>query len=108
MPKAIISKISKTPCREREMAPQNQPFEIIREPETSSREPVVSLDQILQGVKAIPQKTVHALSNCFALLTVATVFWLALSVMKAPSEAQLTGLAGYGIFILIINWIVRK
>ena len=68
----------------------------------------LTLDTILMGLKALPQRTAFALSNCFALLTVATVFWLALLIIPyQPDSRQLAGLAGYAIFVIAINLIVR-
>ncbi len=80
----------------------------MQEDETPARKPILTLDQLLEGTKNLPQRTVHALSNCFALLTAASVFWLALNVMENPTQMQLMGLGGYAVFVLIINWVVRK
>lgn len=45
----------------------------------------------------------------YSLLTVGSVFWLALAIIPhQPSIEQLVGLAGYGAFVIAINIIVRR
>jgi hypothetical protein len=68
----------------------------------------LKLDTVLAGLRALPQKAANAIHSCFVLLTVATVFWLTMMVIGSPSTLQLTGLAGYAMFILVINWIVKR
>lgn len=92
-------------------------FEVVEEtedevkaptPSRSSEMPNETLDTILLGLKALPKKTALVLSNCFALLTVATVFWLSMLIIPyEPTNTQLAGLGGYCLFVLVINWITR-
>jgi hypothetical protein len=86
-------------------------FELIEEGElvTPAEPDSVLMANVLAGLKALPQKTAQTLSNCFALLTVATVFILALMIIPyTPSIYQLSGLTGYALFILAINVIARR
>jgi hypothetical protein len=71
--------------------------------------PAAALDTILLGLKTLPKRTALALSNCFALLTVASVFCLSLMIIPfAPTSYQLGGLSGYALFIIVINMITRR
>jgi hypothetical protein len=83
-------------------------FEVIEESSEAQSAPHLDLDTVLEGLKALPRKIAHSVASCFALVTVATVFWLALAIIGNPNPLQLTGLAGYCLFILTINWIVRR
>ena len=71
--------------------------------------PAHTLDTLLLGLKALPKRTALAISNCFALLTVASVFWLAMLIVPyTPNTFQLAGLAGYGLFVIAVNIITRQ
>jgi hypothetical protein len=86
-------------------------FEVIEEDEAAVQpEPDSALlANVLAGLKALPQKTANVLHNCFALLTVATVFILALMIIPyTPSIYQLIGLGGYCCFVIAINVIARR
>jgi len=87
-------------------------FEVVEETDDQAPKETIpneTLDTILLGLKALPKKTALALSNCFALLTVATVFWLAMLIIPyQPNTFQLAGLAGYALFIIAVNIITRK
>ena len=83
-------------------------FEVIQdEPETSNTEQAAT-SLLLLSLKALSQKTLVALASMFSLLTVVSVFWLAMTIMGNPNVYQLVGLGGYACFILTINWIVRR
>ena len=83
-------------------------FEVVDE--SSEQDiPAHTLDTLLMGLKALPQRMAFALSSCFALLTVATVFVLAWMIVPyAPTLYQLIGLAGYALFVLAVNVISRR
>jgi len=84
-------------------------FEVIEDDVPVEPIPEPTLSHILQGLKALPQKTAQTLSNLFALLTVATVFILSLMIIPySPTVHQLCGLAGYCLFIIAINVIARR
>jgi hypothetical protein len=88
-------------------------FEIVEEQDVKPAPPPAippqTLDTILLGLKALPKRIALAVSNCFALLTVATVFWLALLIIPyQPNSFQLAGLAGYALFVIAINVIIRR
>jgi len=71
---------------------------------------------LLLLLKPLAQKTIIALGNLYSLLTVASVFWLALQIIPnqggaiqlQTTYAQLTGLGGYAVFVLIANFIVMR
>lgn len=68
----------------------------------------VLLDRLL-NLKALSQRAAIAVADCFALLTVGSVFWLSLAIIPAqPTGLQLAGLGGYALFIGAINLIVRQ
>ena len=66
------------------------------------------LDRLL-NIKNLSQRAAIAVADCFSLLTVGSVFWLALTIVPyQPTVFQLVGLGGYALFIGIVNIIVRK
>jgi len=67
----------------------------------------VGIQTLMLGLAALSQRTLVALSRLFTLLTVASVFWLFLSI-PSPSPWQLAELAMYGLFVLAANFIVRR
>ena len=68
-----------------------------------------AIDILLLLLKPLSQKTIIALGNLFSLLTVASVFWLCLSIIPHdPSIQQLVGLGGYAVFVVAVNLIVRR
>lgn len=80
--------------------PSNQPQQ---EPDSKA------VDFLLLLLKPLSQKTVIALGSCFSLLTVLSVFWLALTILPHdPTTQQLAGLSGYAFFVVAINFIVRR
>ena len=82
-------------------------FEVVEdEPQTSSESALTSL--LLLNLKTLSQKALLGLAALFSLLTVASVFWLAMTVIGNPNVYQLVGLGGYACFILVINWIVKR
>lgn len=91
------------------MAPK---FEIVQDEDENLAEPnkteQAATSILLLSLKALSQKAVVAAAALFSLLTVASVFWLAMSVIGNPNTYQLVGLGGYAGFILLINWIVRR
>ena len=85
-------------------------FEVVQEdePEKTSSTESAATSLLLLSLKTLSQKTLIAASALFSLLTVISVFWLAMTVIHNPNVYQLVGLGGYACFILTINWIVRK
>ena len=88
------------------MAAQPQ-FEVIDNdqpttPEDSSK----AIDLFLA---LLSDKSAAILSGFYSLLTVISVFWLALVIIPhEPSNAQLIGLAGYALFVIAVNVIARR
>lgn len=82
-------------------------FEVVEEPDQPP--PKMAIDAIVLGLKVLSQRTIIALSNLFSLITCASVFWLALTVVPHdPTVLQLIGLGGYAVFIVAVNVIVRR
>lgn len=89
--------------------PQWKPEIVEEKPEQSSETNFAELllDRLL-NLKVLSQKAVVAISDLFSLITAGTVFWLALAIIPfQPSAYQLSGLAGYALFIIALNVIVR-
>jgi len=59
------------------------------------------------GLKALSQRALVALSALFTLLTVASAFWLFMSIQN-PNTMQLTQVGMYAAFVLAINLIVKR
>lgn len=84
-------------------------FEVVEEREDPTPDLQQASAAVLLALKTLSQRFVLALASLFSLITVATVFWLALAVVpQGPSVRQLVGLGGYGVFVLAVNWIVRR
>ena len=66
------------------------------------------LAMMITGLKALSQRSLVALSACFTLLSVASAFWLWLTILPEPNPSKLVGLALYGVFLLGIEWIRRR
>jgi hypothetical protein len=85
-------------------------FEVIDD-ETSAPAPTTedtsrTVDLLLA---LLSDKSAAILSGFYSLLTVISVFWLALVIIpRDPSTYQLTGLCGYAIFVIAVNVIARK
>jgi hypothetical protein len=57
----------------------------------------------------LSDKSASILAGLYSLLTVISVFWLALVIIpNSPSTYQLTGLGGYALFVIAVNVIVRR
>ena len=88
------------------MAAQPQ-FEVIDNdqpttPEDSSK----AIDLFLA---LLSDKSAAILAGFYSLLTVISVFWLALVIIpNNPSNPQLAGLCGYAIFVIAVNIIARR
>ena len=98
------------------MALPNPRLELVEEdepatPQTSSDSSqalAVILEKLL-GLRAMAQRAAIALSDCFSLATVGTVFWLCLAIVPyEPTVFQLAGLGGYALFVVAVNIIVRR
>lgn len=64
-------------------------------------------DVLLLALTALSKRTLTALASLFSLLTVAAVFWLALSIAADPTINQIVTLGIFSAFVLLINWIAR-
>jgi hypothetical protein len=66
-------------------------------------------DMALLQLRVLAQRAAVAAASLIQLLTVASVFWLALQIIpRQPSIEQLVGLAGYAVFVLVANWLVAR
>ena len=86
----------------------NPKFEVVEDQEETSKSESALTSLLLLNLKTLSQKALIALSALFSLLTVASVFWLAMTVIGNPNVYQLVGLGGYALFVLCANWIVRR
>lgn len=94
-----------------------EPFRVEQEPDAPIPFPKPPIGQqaaitgILIGLKALSQGAVIALQhlalNLFSLLTIASAFWLFLTIPD-PNPNQLTLLGMYGLLVLLANLIVRR
>ena len=81
-------------------------FEVVEEPDPK---PAVDIDVILVQMRLLAQRAAIAVADLYSLLTVASVFCLALLIVPHdPSSYQLAGLAGYAVFVVAVNVIVRR
>jgi len=76
-------------------------------PEKTSADHQAAVKMLMLGLSALAQRTVHALADMFTLLTVGSVFWL-FTATPDPNVMQLVQLGGYCVFVLMVNWIVRR
>lgn len=103
-------------------APQLRPFELVADqvepavapsapaPAASQKTPVlngVAIAMMQMALVALGQKALVALAACFTLLTVGSAFWL-WYLTPEPNERQILSLSIYAVFVLAINWIVRR
>lgn len=88
-----------------------RPFEVVEDaPEPQATPPSrIDIDQVTVMLRLQAQRFAIALSDLFSLITVCTVFALALMIIpRDPTAFQLSGLAGYALFVIAINIIVRR
>ena len=88
----------------------NQQFRVVEEeaePQDSAATNAAAA-AIALALKALSQRALMALSACFALLTVGSAFWLALSISVSPTPYQLVTLGLYLAFVVGVNLIVRR
>lgn len=97
------------------MAEPRQGFKLEAVPEdderpapAESRADGFATDIIALALKTLSQKSLIALASLFSLLTVASVFWLALTIAANPSVYQIATLAIFAVFVVGINIIVRR
>lgn len=88
--------------------PRKPAFEVVSDEEPASQpKHDAGMAMLILGLKALSQRTLVAVSNLFTLATVASAFWLWMSI-RNPDPYQLVELAMYGVFVLAANWIVRR
>ena len=94
------------------MALRNPGFEVVGETETETRasppaDNGVAARMLMLAMASLSQRAVVALADLFTLLTVGSAFWLWNSIPE-PNDRQIAALAIYALFVLAINWIVRR
>lgn len=62
---------------------------------------------LMLGLKALSQRALISLASLFSLLTAASAFWLWFLTPK-PDTYQIVSLSIYSVFILALNWLVRR
>lgn len=78
------------------------------EREKAEREASLVAQMMAVLTKELSKKALVAISNCFTALSLGTAFWLWLSVLPDPSQNQLAGLAGYAVFVLLLEYVRRR
>jgi len=76
-------------------------------PAAASSAESAGMHMLYLGLKALSQRALIALSATFTLLTVASAFWLFLSIHD-PNVMQLIEMGLYSAFVLAANLIVRR
>lgn len=76
-------------------------------PMAAPRTESAALGLLLLSIKALSQRAVTALADLFTLLTVASAFWLWMSIPE-PNDRQIISLSIYAVFVLAANAIVRR
>lgn len=93
------------------MAEPERKFQIVEDPadagQDSGRMSDLGAQALYLGLQTLGKRTLVALDNLFCLLTVFSVFWLALSIPH-PDAYQLIEMGGYALFVLAANVIVRR
>lgn len=92
-----------------------KPFQVVGEDEAPQTEPLAprtsfiesaGFQSLMLGLGALSQRTIVALSRLFALLVIASDFWLWSSI-KDPNAYQLIALGMYAAFSLTAIFIAR-
>ena len=81
--------------------------EEVEVPQPSAAAEAAGMHMLYLGLKALSQRALVALSAMFTLLTVASAFWLFMTI-KDPNVMQLIMMGMYGVFVLAANLIVRR
>jgi hypothetical protein len=85
------------------------------EPELPKREPLqisakaesAFTNLLFTSLKALSQRTVVALASLVDLALIGSAFALWLLIIANPTPLQLTGVAGYAVFVLCSLWMRR-
>lgn len=70
--------------------------------------PGIELQTMMLALAALSKRSLIALSNCFTAAALASAWLLWDKVLPEPSILQLTGLGGYAVFLLSLEWIRRR
>jgi hypothetical protein len=88
-----------------------KPFEVVGEDaqtaEPARQESQAALRMLMVALGALSKRFLIALADLFTLTTVASAWWLWLAI-PAPDTHQLIALGMYLLFVLAINFIVRR
>ncbi len=84
-------------------------FEVIDDPPEAGETTEETSKAIDLFLALLSDKSASILAGFYSLLTVISVFWLALVIIpNNPSNPQLAGLCGYAVFVLAVNIIARR
>jgi hypothetical protein len=89
----------------------NRQFSVVDEaPEAQAPAPNndAAAQMLAMALRALSQRALVAAASLFTLLTCATVFWLALVIVPRPDVMQLIALGAYALFVLALNFLVRR
>ena len=95
----------------------SEPFRVIEDeepdateqpPKQGSRLDAIGIEALMLGLGALSKRFVIAVASLFTLVTCASMFWLALTIIPKPDLLQLAALVIYAIFVVGLNLIVRR
>lgn len=76
-------------------------------PRETSRAQSALTGILITSLKALSQRTIVALASLVDLALIASAFALWLLIIREPTTAQLIGVAGYALFVLVALWMRR-
>jgi len=82
-------------------------FEVVDD-EISPPKPEPGSGLLLLAITSLSKRALVAAADLFCLLTVGSAFYIWYLIIGDPNAYQLVGAAGYALFILAANWIVRR
>jgi hypothetical protein len=90
-------------------APRRAAFEVIdTDDDPVAAPPKRDTGLLLLALKTLSQRALAAIADLFTLATVGLAFWLFFAIKDAPNVLQLCLAAMCALFMLAINWIVRR
>lgn len=98
------------------MADPKRAFEVVQETDDEPArtphpaQPIVDslgIETLTLGLKALSQRAIGAVKDVFTLLSVASTWWLWRSIPD-PQPTQIVSLSLYAVFVVIVNWLVRR
>lgn len=63
---------------------------------------------LLLALRALSQRALTAITNLMTIVLVASVWFLAWTILPQPTPLQLGGVGGYAFFVLLIEMVRRR